>query len=115
MKQKEIEMHLSGRKRTVTVTFSLDLSASNSEFSAQKCCGLLLADEEAGELWPSMDVSRKCFEEDVVEDEGELAGFELLGGNFLGFDLCLVDIIASNQFFCTLKRKTKWKIVQTES
>lgn len=65
---------------------------------------MLRAEEDAGELRPSIDVSRKCFEEDVVEDEGEFAAFKVLEPVLLDFDPCLDAIIAPIQFFNKLNQ-----------
>ena len=102
-------MYLRGRNLTVTVTFSLDRSASTCKFSEQKYCGLVRADEDAGELWPSIDVSRKCLDDEVVEDEGEFTAFELLEPNFFDFDPLLEDIFTSpkNTRFYTQEKKNQ--------
>lgn len=79
----------------MTVTFSLDLSVSKGKLSVRKYWGgLLLADEEAGELRPSNEVSGKCFDDEVVDEAGELP---CLVDDFLDlwdFDPCLVAIIS---------------------
>ena len=48
--------------------------------------------DDAGELWPSIEVSRHCFDEDVDDDAGEFAPLEL---TFLFFDPILVAIITA--------------------
>lgn len=73
-----------GRNRTVTVTFSL---ASEGTLSENEYGVLLRAEEDAGELRPSTEVSRNCFEDDVVEDVGEFAALEPLDRNPLDFAL----------------------------
>jgi hypothetical protein len=57
---------------------------------------LLSAEEDAGELWPSIEVSRNCLEDDVVDVDGEFAAafFELLIiFDLLDFDPCVVAIV----------------------
>lgn len=82
-----------GRNRTVTVTFSF---ASNGTLSENEYGVVLLrADEDAGELRPSTEVSRNCLEDDVVEDDGEFAGFEPFNPNPFDFTLRF-DAIAKN-------------------
>lgn len=56
---------------------------------------MLRADDDAGELWQSIDVSGKCLDDEVVEDEGEFTAFELLEPNFFDFDPLLEDIFTS--------------------
>lgn len=51
-----------------------------------------------------MDVSTKCLEEDVVEDDGELAAFELLNPNLLDFAPCFDAIAFFSQALNTTKR-----------
>lgn len=113
-------MNLSGRKRTVTVTFSFDLSTSCGTLSEYKYCGLLRAEEDAGELWPSIDVSKYCFEDDVVEDAGELAALE---PNFFDLGPCFDAITTRSQSFNTsttnstsasICTRSKFKINQIE-
>jgi len=92
-----------GRNRTVTVTFSFILCASKGGVAAAvselKCRCLLRADVDAGELWPSTDVSRTCLEDDVVEEEGELAPFKPLNPNLLDFTPCFDAIATPPQTF----------------
>lgn len=65
---------LSGRNRTVTVTFSMDRSASGSAPSAYSRWALLRAEDDAGEFWPSVTAaSGASLDDDVVEEEGEQA------------------------------------------
>lgn len=52
-------------------------------------------------------MSRYCFEDDVVEDEGELAAFELLKPNFFNLDFCFDAIRTSSQSF-NQKNKIKF-------
>jgi len=84
------------------VTFSFTLCASRggaAAVSGLKCRCLLRADEDAGELRPSTDVSRNCLEDDVVEDEGELAALEPLNPNLLDFTPGFDAIASSPQSF----------------
>lgn len=69
--------HLSGRNLTVTVTLSVGPSASKFATSSKKnCVGLLRADDDAGELWPSMEASRTSLDDEVVDDDGELTDLD---------------------------------------
>lgn len=63
-------------------------------------------DEDAGELWPSIDVSRYCFEDEVVEDEG-VAALELLNPNFFNFDFCFDAIATLGQSLNGIPKKKK--------
>lgn len=54
---------------------------------------MLRADEDAGELWPSIEFSKNCLVEDAVDDDCEFAAgfFELLiKPDILDFDPCFV-------------------------
>lgn len=73
----------------------MDLSASKGKLSEMKYWGtLLLADDEAGELRPSNEVSGKCFDDEVVDEAGEFACLVVNLWGLWDFDPCrLVAII----------------------
>ena len=99
------DTYFRGRNRTVTATFSF---ASNGTLSENEHGVLLRAEEDAGELIPSTEVSRNSFEDDVVEDDGEFAALEPLNPNPFDFALRF-DAIAKPSKPQTLKTKTKIK------
>lgn len=71
------------------MTFSLDPSASKSAPSSKNCGGLLRADDNAGELCPSIEASRTSLEDDVVDDDGEFKDLDEL--NFFGLGVVDLD------------------------
>jgi len=84
------DTYFRGRNRTVTATFSF---ASKGTLSENEYGVLLLAEDDAGELRPSTEVSRNCMEDDVVEEDGEFAALVL---NPNPFDFALrFDAIAN--------------------
>ena len=71
-------------------------------------------DEDAGELWPSIDVSRYCFEDEVVEDEG-VAALELLNPNFFNFDFCFDAIATLGQSVNGTPKKKNFEFNQEQA
>ena len=57
----------------------------------EKYCGLPLTGDDPGELRPSNEVSGNCFDDDVVDDDGDFNALELA---FFDFDPCLHSIAA---------------------
>lgn len=54
-----------------------------------------------------MEASRNCFDDEVVEDDGELAAFKLFNPNFFDFAPCFDAIAVSSQALKKSERHLK--------